>query len=149
VSHCARPFGAVSHSAKGLLALRATAPTGGRREIPRLSQGRGGHLRRLAYRANAAGPGGWHVRGGQYPAAVVLPRLIRRSAVRTATNAELFGGNRETLREWLSPDHPVCSAAATFRERREYLFDRTARSPHIRTVRFTAQREFEHWYELL
>ncbi len=78
-----------------------------------------------------------------------LPRLIRRSVVRTATNAEVFGGNRETLREWLNPDHPVWSAASTFRERREYLFDRTATSPHCRTVRFTAQREFEHWYELL
>ena len=53
-----------------------------------------------------------------YPAVVVLPRLIRRSVLRTATNAELFGGNRETLREWLSPEHPVWSAAATFRERR-------------------------------
>ena len=77
------------------------------------------------------------------------PRLIRRSVVRTATNAEVFGGNRETLREWLNPDHPVWSAASTFRERREYLFDRTATSPHCRTMRFTAQREFEHWYELL
>ena len=84
-----------------------------------------------------------------YPATVVLPRLIRRSAIRRATNAELFGGNRETLREWLSPEHPVWSTAATFRERREYLFDRTARSPHCRTVRFTAQREFDRWYELL
>ena len=45
-----------------------------------------------------------------YPATVVLPRLIRRSVIRTATNAELFGGNRETLREWLSPGSPglVC-----------------------------------------
>lgn len=84
-----------------------------------------------------------------YPAAVVLPRLVRRSVVRTATSAELFGGNRETLGEWFSPEHPVWSEAATFRERREYLFDRTARSPHCRAVRFTAQREFERWYELL
>jgi hypothetical protein len=43
----------------------------------------------------------------------------------------------------------VWSAAATFRERREYLFDRTARFAHGRTVRFTAPREFDHWYELL
>lgn len=84
-----------------------------------------------------------------YPATVVLPRLIRRSVVRTATNAELFGGNRETLREWLKPEHPVWSAASTFRQRREYLFDRTSTSPHSRTLRFTAPREFEHWYELL
>ena len=84
-----------------------------------------------------------------YPATVVLPRLIRRSVVRTATNADLFGGNRETLREWLRPGHPVWSAAATFRERREYLFDRTARSPHCRTVRFTSQSEFERWLALL
>lgn len=80
-----------------------------------------------------------------YPALVVLPRLIRRSVVRTATNAELFGGNRETLREWLRPEHPVWSAAATFAERRAYLFDRTARSPHIRTIRFTTPREFDRW----
>jgi adenylate kinase family enzyme len=38
-----------------------------------------------------------------YPATVVLPRLIRRSVIRTATNEEVFGGNRETLREWLRP----------------------------------------------
>ena len=96
MSHSAKPIGAVGHSAKGLLALWPTPPTGRRPEIPRLSEGRA----------------------------------------------------RETLHEWLTPKHPVWSAAATFRERREYLFDRTARSPHIRTVRFTAQREFEHWCEL-
>jgi hypothetical protein len=57
--------------------------------------------------------------------------------------------NRETLREWLSPQHPVWSAAATFAERREYLFDRTSRSAHCRTVRCTSPREFERWYQQL
>jgi adenylate kinase family enzyme len=84
-----------------------------------------------------------------YPARLVMPRLIRRSALRTATRAELFGGNRETLREWLRPQHPVWSAAATFSQRREYLFDRTSRSAHCRTVRFTSPHEFEHWCDLL
>jgi hypothetical protein len=42
------------------------------------------------------------IRWLDYPAPVVLPRLIRRSAARTATRAELFGGNRETAREWQS-----------------------------------------------
>jgi hypothetical protein len=84
-----------------------------------------------------------------YPAHLVMPRLIRRSALRTATRAELFGGNRETVREWLRPQHPVWSAAATFSQRRRYLFDRTSRSAHCRTVRFTSPREFEHWYDLL
>jgi hypothetical protein len=78
-----------------------------------------------------------------------MPRLIWRSAARTATRAELFGGNRETLREWLSPQHPVWSAATTFAERREYLFDRTSRSAHCRTVRCTSPREFERWYQQL
>ena len=84
-----------------------------------------------------------------YRAAVVLPRLVWRSVVRTVTNAELFGGNRETLRLWLSPDHPVWSAALTLRQRRQYLFDRTSGSPHYRTVRFTSPREFERWHNSL
>ena len=84
-----------------------------------------------------------------YPPQLVMRRLIWRSAVRTATRAELFGGNRETVREWLRPEHPVWSAAATFAERREYLFDRTSRSAHCRTVRFTSPREFERWYQQL
>jgi hypothetical protein len=78
-----------------------------------------------------------------------MRRLVWRSARRTATRAELFGGNRETLREWLRPAHPVWSAAATFSQRREYLFDRTSRSAHLRTVRFTSPREFERWREHL
>ena len=84
-----------------------------------------------------------------YPAPLVLRRLLWRSVVRTATRAELFGGNRETVREWLRPEHPVWSAAATFTERREYLFDRTSSSAHCRTVRLTSPREFERWYQQL
>jgi adenylate kinase family enzyme len=84
-----------------------------------------------------------------YPPQLVMRRLIWRSAIRTATRAELFGGNRETVREWLRPVHPVWSAAATFAERRRYLFDRTTRSAHCRTVRFTSPREFERWLEQL
>jgi hypothetical protein len=84
-----------------------------------------------------------------YPPQLVMRRLLWRSAVRTATRAELFGGNRETVREWLRPQHPVWSAAATFTERREYLFDRTSKSAHCRTVRFTSPREFERWCQQL
>jgi adenylate kinase family enzyme len=84
-----------------------------------------------------------------YPARVVLPRLIWRSAVRTATRTDVFGGNRERWRDWLSPQHPVWSAAATFAERREYLLDRTSGSVHCQTTRFTSPREFEQWYRLL
>jgi adenylate kinase family enzyme len=84
-----------------------------------------------------------------YPARVVMPRLIGRSVARTAKRTELFGGNRETVREWLRPEHPVWSAAATMRARRAYLFDRTTGSVHCRTVRFTSPGEFERWYERL
>lgn len=84
-----------------------------------------------------------------YPAHVVMPHLVWRSAVRTATGTELFGGNRETWREWLRPQRPVWSAAAGFTHRRDYLFDRTSRSAHCRTVRFTSPREFGHWFDLL
>ncbi|MEU0436189.1 adenylate kinase [Streptomyces sp. NPDC006290] len=42
-----------------------------------------------------------------YPRHVVMPRVLRRSIRRTVTREVIFGGNRETWREWLRRDHPA------------------------------------------
>ncbi|MCT9008727.1 adenylate kinase [Streptomyces rhizosphaerihabitans] len=42
-----------------------------------------------------------------YSRHVVMPRILRRSIRRTVTREVVFGGNRETWREWLRRDHPV------------------------------------------
>jgi hypothetical protein len=80
-----------------------------------------------------------------YPFALVLARLVRRSVRRTLTRERVFGGNRETLAGWFRRDHPVVPAVTTFGERRRYLARRTAASAHLTTLRFTDPREAERW----
>ena len=82
-----------------------------------------------------------------YPRRVVLPRLLRRSFLRSWRRETLFGGNVERWRGWFAPSHPAWFAFRTFRERRIYLAERTAGSPHLRVVRLRAPSEFEAWLE--
>jgi adenylate kinase family enzyme len=80
-----------------------------------------------------------------YPARIVLPRLIRRSLRRSARRTVVFGGNRETWSGWLDREHPVWQAAATMRSRRFYLAGRTGRSQNLRTVRLMSPAELDRW----
>jgi adenylate kinase family enzyme len=82
-----------------------------------------------------------------YPARVIVPRVVRRSLSRSFRRAEIFGGNRETWAGWLRPEHPVWWAIRTLRRRRAYLAERTqsAGAAHLRTVRLTSPAEFERW----
>ena len=84
-----------------------------------------------------------------YPARVVIPSVLRRSLSRSLTRVEVFNGNRETWSAWLSKAHPVWHAIHTFRARRDYLADRTARSPHLRTLRFRRRSELKRWLRQL
>lgn len=86
-----------------------------------------------------------------YPARIVLARVLRRSIVRTVSRVAVFGGNRETWRGWLSLDHPVWWSMRILRRRRAYLAARTqaARSRHLTTVRLTRPREFDRWLAAL
>jgi adenylate kinase family enzyme len=73
-----------------------------------------------------------------YPRRITWPRMLRRSVHRTITQAEIFNGNRETLRSWFSADHPVWHAWRDHSARRAYLQARTAepRFAHLAVVRF-------------
>jgi adenylate kinase family enzyme len=52
------------------------------------------------------------------PKAVVMAQVVWRSVVRSATRAELWNGNRETLARWLDPEHPIRWAWSTFEKKR-------------------------------
>ena len=50
----------------------------------------------------------------------IMGRVIRRSFVRAVTREELWNGNRERLRSWIEPDHPIrWSWSQHSRKRRE------------------------------
>ncbi|WP_293680788.1 hypothetical protein [uncultured Phenylobacterium sp.] len=55
-----------------------------------------------------------------YPKAVVMARVLRRSFHRAWTGEELWPGtgNREDFRRWLKPEHPIRWAWDTYAERR-------------------------------
>jgi len=80
-----------------------------------------------------------------YPRRVVLPRLLRRSLARSWRREEVFGGNVERWRDWLTRDHPFWHAVTTFGSRRAYLAERTAREAHLEVVRLRRPAEFEAW----
>lgn len=80
-----------------------------------------------------------------FPLRVVVARVVRRSLSRSARRTPVFGGNIETWRAWLSPDHPVWWAARKFGSRRRYLNQRTKAQSHLTTVRLTSTLEFDRW----
>ena len=50
-----------------------------------------------------------------------MQQVIRRSVVRAVTRRELWNGNREDVREWIRPDHPIrWSWSQHGRKRAEY-----------------------------
>ncbi len=79
-----------------------------------------------------------------YPRRVVLPRLLRRSLGRSWRREEIFGGNVERWRDWLSRDHPFWHALTTFGARRAYLRERTSGR---RSVRLSSPAELETWLQ--
>ncbi len=80
-----------------------------------------------------------------FPRRVVLPRVVRRSVHRSAGGAEIFGGNRETWRGWLSLDHPVWWSMRTFRSRRRDIGARLELTNGVSVTRLTSPAELESW----
>ncbi|MFB7056188.1 adenylate kinase [Streptomyces vinaceus] len=82
-----------------------------------------------------------------YPRRVVMPRVLRRSLRRTVTREALFGGNRETWRDWLSREHPAWWAwsqhGARHREVERRIHD--PRFAPLDTLRFGHPDEASAW----
>ncbi|GAA3220250.1 hypothetical protein GCM10010468_44730 [Actinocorallia longicatena] len=82
-----------------------------------------------------------------YPRRVIMPRVLRRSLLRSARRERIFGGNRETWRSWLSHEHPVRWSWTQHGRRRAELALRVAdpRFAHLDVHRFHDPAKADAW----
>jgi adenylate kinase family enzyme len=84
-----------------------------------------------------------------YPRSRVMVQVIRRSVARAVTRKELWNGNREELRAFIRPSHPIrWSWTHHGRKRVEYAarFEQP-QYDHLDVYRFTSPREASEWLE--
>lgn len=82
-----------------------------------------------------------------YSRAVIMPRILRRSLLRTLRRERIFGGNVETWSDWLSGEHPVRWAWSQHAVRRAQIGER-ARDPRfepLEFIRFASPQEADNW----
>ena len=86
-----------------------------------------------------------------YSRAVVMRRVLRRSAARTLLRRRIFGGNVETLASWFKSDHPAWWAWAHYPARRAEIAARCAspRFAPLEVIRLTSPREAAAWLAAL
>jgi len=79
--------------------------------------------------------------------AVVMRRVLARSARRAFTGEPIFNGNTETFRAWLDPEHPVQWAVTQYGRRRELMWQGFSdpRFAHLRRVRITRPQAASAW----
>jgi adenylate kinase family enzyme len=86
-----------------------------------------------------------HIVWLDYPKAVVMARVLRRSFVRAWTGDELWPGtgNRETFRRWLDKEHPIRWAWDTYALRRQKNAAEFADPAlaHLKRIRISDPRE--------
>ena len=79
------------------------------------------------------------------PRWLVMVQVVWRSVTRALLRPELWNGNRESVRFWLRPDHPMRWAWSTHgRRRREY-----EQEVDERWVRLRSRREVRAWLDSL
>ncbi|MFG1878507.1 AAA family ATPase [Sphaerisporangium sp. NPDC049003] len=82
-----------------------------------------------------------------YSRAVIMPRILRRSLLRTLRRERIFGGNVETWSDWLSREHPARWAWSQHAARRAEI-GRRARDPRfepLQVIRFASPRKADEW----
>lgn len=79
------------------------------------------------------------------PRPTVMRRVIRRSVVRGLTRSELWNGNRESIRNWLEPDHPMRWAWSQHARRRHEIEGRIPLYPNVTAIRLRSVSEVEDW----
>ncbi|MFD9336939.1 adenylate kinase [Streptomyces sp. NPDC060028] len=82
-----------------------------------------------------------------HPRRVVMRRVLLRSLRRSLTRERLFGGNRESWREWLRPDHPAWWAWSRYGSRRAEIGRRAAdaRFAPLTVIRLRSPGAAEAW----
>lgn len=78
---------------------------------------------------------------------VVMRRVIARSVARAIDRRELWNGNRESVRDWVDPEHPIRWAWSQHRPRRELIAHRLADpgSAHLHVVHLRTPAEAAQW----
>jgi adenylate kinase family enzyme len=86
-----------------------------------------------------------------YPRSLVMSRVIRRSFVRAVTRAELWNGNRERMRTWIEPEHPIRWSWSHHDHNRVAYAARFSgsRYRHLEVYRFRSPRAAETWLDTL
>ena len=76
-----------------------------------------------------------------------MPRVVRRSLARAVTRAELWNGNREDVRTWIDPTHPIRWSWSQHRRKRAEYAERFGRPPYQRleVLRFRTPRAARKW----
>jgi adenylate kinase family enzyme len=82
-----------------------------------------------------------------YSRAVVMRRVLRRSAARTLLRRQIFGGNVETLGAWLRADHPAWWAWTQYRTRQAEIAARGASEQFapLDVIRLRTPRASRDW----
>ncbi|MCM6773399.1 AAA family ATPase [Nocardia sp. CDC159] len=79
------------------------------------------------------------------PRRTVMQRVIRRSVTRALLRAELWNGNRESFRDWLSPEHPIRWAWARHGYRRARTEQLARNHPDVRIIRLRTAAAARTW----
>ncbi|MFI5618689.1 adenylate kinase [Streptomyces sp. NPDC051567] len=82
-----------------------------------------------------------------HPRYVVMRRVLLRSLRRSLLRERLFGGNRESWREWLRADHPAWWAWTRYASRRAEILRRAGdpRFAPLRVVRLRSPGAADAW----
>lgn len=75
----------------------------------------------------------------------VMRQVIRRSVVRAATRRELWNGNRESVRGWLDPGHPMRWAWSQHYRKRFTVAERIEEHPHLTVVQLASTEDVRRW----
>ncbi|MBE3014665.1 adenylate kinase [Microbispora sp. NEAU-D428] len=79
------------------------------------------------------------------PRRTVMHRVVRRSLARAVSRTELWNGNRESVRNWIDPGHPIRWAWSQHERKRTTTLERIGRHPHVTVVRLGTAGEARRW----
>jgi adenylate kinase family enzyme len=79
------------------------------------------------------------------PRRTIMWRVIRRSVARLVTRRELWNGNRETLRDWVQPYHPIRWAWSQAAPSSQRTAELATRFPDVTVVHLHTAAQVRHW----